>query len=215
MLSKIPPDANVEVKPVSWRHSLGVPAKGPISGAGRHDSSSQFRARLAEQEQQVRQAHDAGFRAGEAAARQSLDAEVRTVVERLAGAIADAAATRGDTIRRAETDMVRLSVEIARRILHRELTVDAGALEGLVKAALEKLQSQEVYRVRVHPDQERIVRSCLDQLGRGRSVEVIGDPVQLKGGAVFEVASGSLDASVETQLSEIERGLTDQLETRR
>ncbi|HUI55973.1 MAG TPA: FliH/SctL family protein [Bryobacteraceae bacterium] len=215
MLSKVPPDATVEVRPVSWRYSHGVPAKGSLSGTGKHDEVSQLRAKLAEHEQQVRQAHDAGFRAGEIAGRQNLEAEVRTVIERLAAAIADIAATRAETIRRAEADMVRLSVEIARRILHRELTVDAAAVKGLISAALQKLQSQEVYRVRVHPDQEKAVRSCLDQLGRGQSVEVISDPVQLKGGAVFEVASGSLDASVETQLSEIERGLTDQLETRR
>ena len=58
------------------------------------------------------------------------------------------------------------------------------------------------------------MRSCLQQIGRGPSIEVISDPVQLPGSAVFEVVSGALDASVDTQLAEIERGLTDQLEAR-
>ena len=117
------------------------------------------------------------------------------------------AATRAETIRRAEADTVRLSIEIARRVLHRELSVDGSALEALIKAALEKLQAQEVYRVRVHPDQEKLVRACLDQTGRGQAIEVVGDPVQPRGGAVFEISRGALDASVETQLAEIERGL--------
>jgi flagellar biosynthesis/type III secretory pathway protein FliH len=43
---------------------------------------------------------------------------------------------------------------------------------------------------------------------------VISDPVQREGGAVFEIGRGSLDASVETQLAEIERGLIDKLEAR-
>jgi flagellar assembly protein FliH len=139
---------------------------------------------------------------------------VQETVERLAATISELAATRGDAIRRAEADTVRLSIEIARRVLHRELSIDTSALESLIKAALQKLQSQEVYRVRVHPDQEKIVRNCLDQIGRSPAVEVVNDPVQPRGGAVFEIARGSLDASVETQLREIERGLIDRLDAR-
>jgi flagellar biosynthesis/type III secretory pathway protein FliH len=44
---------------------------------------------------------------------------------------------------------------------------------------------------------------------------VIHDPSQQQGGAVFEISRGALDASVETQLREIECGLTDQLEARK
>jgi flagellar assembly protein FliH len=121
---------------------------------------------------------------------------------------------RAETIRRAEGDTVRLAIEIARRVLHRELSIDGSALEALIKAALEKLQSQEAYRVRVHPDQEKVVRACLDRTGRGQAIAVVGDPMQPQGGAVFEISRGSLDASVETQLAEIERGLIDQLEAR-
>jgi flagellar biosynthesis/type III secretory pathway protein FliH len=56
------------------------------------------------------------------------------------------------------------------------------------------------------------VQTCLDEIGRGQSIQVVSDPVQPKGGVVFELSSGLLDASVDTQLAEIERGLTDQLE---
>ena len=161
-----------------------------------------------------RQAYDAGFRAGGDAARQAAEAPVAATLRRLGDTIAELAATRAETIRRAEADTVRLALEIARRVLHRELSVDASALEALIHAALEKLQNQEVYRVRVHPSQEKVVKSCLDQSGRGQSIAVIADPVQREGGAVFEISRGSLDASLETQLAEIERGLIDKLEAR-
>ena len=49
----------------------------------------------------------------------------------------------------AEEDVVELALAIARRILHRELTVAPEALLGLVKAALEKIEAREVHRVRV------------------------------------------------------------------
>ena len=169
----------------------------------------------AELESKSRQAYEAGFRAGEESARQALEAGVRETMQHLADALADLAGTRTETIHRAEADTVRLSIEIARRVLHRELSVDGSALEALVKAALDKLQAQEVYRVRVHPDQEKPVRACLDQTGRGQAIAVVGDPLQPQGGVVFEISRGALDASVETQLAEIERGLIDKLELRK
>jgi len=218
MLSKVLKGADAKLASVPWR-VLAVPAV-PLANAemaGAHDAEiPQLRARIAELETAVdiksRQAHAAGVRAGDELARQKLESGVQETIRQLAGIIAEVAQTRAETIRRAEADTVRLAIEIARRVLHRELSVDGSALEALTRAALEKLQGQEVYRVRIHPDQEKLMRSCLDQTGRGQSVEVISDAAQPKGGAVFEINRGSLDASVGTQLAEIEHGLIDQLE---
>jgi flagellar assembly protein FliH len=217
MLSKVLKDAEVETAPVPWRRFTVSPAPAAKPDTAADDGEiAQLRARIAELEAAVetksRQSYTAGIRAGEESARQSLESDVREAVQRLAATAAELAETRAETIRRAEADTVRLSIEIARRVLHREISVDGSALEALIKAALEKLQAQEVYRVHVHPDQEKLVRACLDQTGRGQSIVVVSDPAQPEGGAVFEISRGSLDASVGTQLAEIERGLIDQLE---
>lgn len=165
-------------------------------------------------EQRVHESWQEGFDAGETAARQRLESEFRAGMEKLASTIAEVAELRFETIRRAEADLVRLSIEIARRVLHRELAVDSSALEALIKAALEKLRQQEVYRVRVCPGEEPLMRSCLERAGRDQAVEVISDPSQMRGGAFFEISRGALDASMETQLREIERSLIGELEMR-
>jgi len=178
----------------------------------------QLRAALAElalqAKEQAKQAYDAGRAAGEAAARERLEAPIRGLAEKLGAAATEVVQTRADVLHRAEADAVRLAVEIARRILHRELATDASALDSLMRAALEKLQTQEVYRVRVHPGQERLLKACLEQAGRSQGVSVIGDPAQPEGSALFEVSGGALDASVDTQVREIERALMDQIEGR-
>jgi len=223
MLSKLLTDAAVDIRPLVLRRyalsSAGNDGADPSpDNDAPSDVISKLRAAVSDltirSSEQARQAHDAGYRAGEAAAKHRFEAEVRSIVEKLGAAAADVAETRAQVIRRAEADTVRLAVEIARRALHRELSTDVSAVESLVKAALQKLQSQEVYRVRVHPDQEALVKTCLEQAGRSQGVEVIGDPLQSRGGVLFEIAGGVLDASVETQVSEIERGLTEQLKTR-
>jgi flagellar assembly protein FliH len=162
----------------------------------------------------TKDAQDQGFRAGEMAARRSLEAELRETVSALAKKIAEIAAQGPEIIRRAEADTVRLAIEIARRVLHREITVDPSALSALVGAALEKLRNQEIHCVRIHPDLEKLLKSSLEQFGRSAAIEVLPDPALPRGGVTFEISRGSLDASVDTQLREIERGLVDEIRTR-
>lgn len=226
MLSKVLTDSGVATAPLVWRgraprHVPPTPPSEPVAAVAPppvsdeivhlRDTVGQLNAQI---EQQTREAFEAGLRAGETAARERLEASVQHTIAQLAGAISEIASLRAETIHRAEVDTVRLAVEIARRVLHREITVDTSALSALVKAALQKLQTQEVYRVRVHPDQAKVVRACLDEMGRSQTIEIVQDASQAQGGAVFEVTRGGLDASVETQLREIECGLTDQLEGR-
>jgi flagellar assembly protein FliH len=210
-LSRIVSAPEADVRPMVWR---GGPAR-----VRRPEQQSPAVATIgpeleAQIQQQVRLAFESGLREGEAAARQKLEGQVRELTQQLAGAVADVVASRDEALRRAEEDIVRLSMEIARRIMHREVSVDPSALGGLIRAALEKLSAQQVHRVRIHPDQEAVMRMCLEEIGRSTDIEVVADPAQPRGGAVFESSRGSLDASVDTQLREIERGLTDQLQKR-
>ena len=161
-------------------------------------------------EQRVHEAHAAGVREGEASGQKRAAAEIQPVIARLCRSIEDICSLRARMRGEAERDLVRLALAIARRILGRELVVDPDAIHGLVLGALEKLKSQEISRVRVHPAQEEAVRECLRETVTS-AVEVIADPACETGTVVLETERGSLDASVESQLREIERGLTDRL----
>ena|SRR5690242_10388105 len=220
-LSRVLPHPESEVQPVTWRTggaeagAAAAPRKvQPPPDAARPAPAAPSAEFEAQVHQQLQVAFESGVREGEAAARQKLEGEIRRAVEQLAVAAAEVASSRAEAIRRAEADIVRLSIEIARRILHRELSVDPAALGALVRAALEKLAAQQICRVRVHPDQEQLVRTTLTQLGRGADIEIATDAAQPRGGALFETENGSLDASVETQLREIERGFADRLQER-
>jgi flagellar assembly protein FliH len=221
MLCSVYDENEVEIGEVPWRQKNPLPAaslRPQPPDTGTSEEIAQLRLKLEEAnalaERRAKEAWENGLRAGEAAARKSLDAQVRSSVELLAKTVAEVSSTRSEIIRRAEADTVRLAIAIARRVLHRELSVDSSALAALIGAALAKLQTQEVYRVRVHPDQEALMRACLEQAGRGSAVEIVVDRAQSKGGASFEINRGTLDASVDTQLREIENGLVDELRRR-
>ncbi len=203
------------VEPVPWRNGAHagraiVHKDGALPNSAHVQASAELQASI---EQQVQGAFDAGLREGESAARRQMEAELRRAVEQFGQAAAEVAAFRRDAVRHAEAQILQLSIEIARRIMHRELSFDSSALAAPIKAALEKLGSQEMGRVRVHPSQEEFVRSVLEQSGRS-PLEVLGDPSQPLGAVIFEGPRGSLDASLETQLLEIERTLAHLLEER-
>jgi flagellar assembly protein FliH len=168
-----------------------------------------------EWQRRVAEARAAGLREGETTGRSRAVAQLQPVLERLARTIDELAALRPRLRREAEADMVKLAIAIARRVVRRELGVDPEALHGLVLGALEKLQIQEVSRVRVHPSQAAAVAALLRERSSGSAIEVVPDHSGDPGAAVFETARGNLDASVESQLGEIERGLADTLRRQR
>ncbi len=165
-----------------------------------------------EMEKHVREAHEAGFREGELAGKAQAEDQVRAAVERLAESIAGIDEYRTRLYRQTEVDAVRLSIAIARRVLRRELTVDPSAIEGLVSAALQRLQSQDSCRVKMHPDFIPALSAAIERMGMSAKVEVVADAAQEPGAAIFEMPRGNLDASIDSQLKEIERGLADRFQ---
>jgi len=181
-----------------------MPAPSPTPGPIAEELERQWQTR-------VQEAHRAGITEGEILGKQRAAATIEPVIARLSQAIAELAQMRARLRKEAEGDTVKLALAIARRVLRREVTVDPDALHGLLRAALERLQGQEISRVRVHPSQAGPVSVYLEKTGCGRVVDVVADPSREPGDAIFETPRGNLDVSVESQLREIERGLTDRL----
>lgn len=150
-----------------------------------------------------------GLEEGKAAARREAAESVEAMTLKLARTIEELVGLRSRFRHEAEEDVVALSLAIARRVLHRELTVAPEALLGLIKAALEKMELREVHRVRVARPDAPMVAQYLEKMGLPRPIEVIPDPGLQRGSAILDSSRGSLDASVETQLAEIERGFAD------
>lgn len=158
------------------------------------------------------QARRDAYAEGLAAGRQQAEEQFRPALQGLAETLATLARLRESIREETTRDLVRLATSIAARVIHREVAVDPDALAGLIQAAFSKLQSREINRVRVHPTLEGLVRKLLEQSGAPKNLILMADPNLKPAEVFFETSQGILDASVETQLREIERGLIDKLE---
>lgn len=212
----------VSTEPAAWRRvssseaigseavSASVPSDRPAEMGYISEPSQPGGSKGADDlEQRLSAAQRQGFDEGQAAARQSLAGQVEAMQLKLARSIEELTGLRLRHRREAEKDVVALALAVARRILHRELTVSPEALLGLVKAALDKMEAREVHQVRVSRQDGAMLRQFFEQMGLPQRVEVIADPGLVPGAVIIESGRGLLDASVDTQLAEIERGFAD------
>jgi flagellar assembly protein FliH len=154
-----------------------------------------------------RQAFAEGRQAGEQQAR----GEMEPILARLSAGLGEIAELRSNLRLRAERDVVSLAILIARRVLHREIGVDQDALTAIARVAFDRLARADSYRVRVHPRFADAIRAALPASTRGH-VEIIPDSNCALGALIIQTPEGSIDASIDTQLAEIERGLADRLQ---
>jgi len=104
---------------------------------------------------------------------------------------------------RAEVEALDLAVEMARRILDRELRLDpAAAVEG-TRSALQAAGRWRSVRVRLHPDglaQLRAGAPALPAAEGGGGLELVADPSLQPGDVVVETEAGQVDGRIDSRL---------------
>jgi len=110
----------------------------------------------------------------------------------------------------AESQVVKLAIAIARRVLAREVNADEMHLAAIVRAALARVHdgSASTLRVRVG---EQAQWEALFAGGRDGAVTVLGDAHLEAGECLLETDIGNVELGVQVQLAEIERGFGDLL----
>jgi flagellar assembly protein FliH len=198
-------------EPIEWGKLKPPPAN--VKPASSDEQTAKLQAQLAQLQQrheaEVASAYQRGYSEGETHAKAGPAAEMRTAIERMAQSVRELTQLRPRLRRDAEGDVVRLALAIARRVLRREMSVDPSAMQALAQVALQKIGRQEISLIRVHPDQASAIRLAIESAGV--RAEVVSEVTRESGSLIFETNQGLLDASVNAQLEEIERGLTDRL----
>lgn len=199
--------------PITWRVAESAPASVLARSLPAEplivSTSNEEQQRLEERLQQAyAQGRAAGQQEGAAEASRRLDPAIQS----FQAAVEQLAQMRARLRRESERDLIQLALAIARRILHRELSLDPAALEGIASAALARLEARELHRIRVAPQSARVLQQFRERLRLPARVEIVEDSGLPPGSILFETTRGELDASVDTQLAEIERGLTDLVE---
>jgi flagellar biosynthesis/type III secretory pathway protein FliH len=146
---------------------------------------------------------EAARREGERAGREAGLAQASATI-----AAAAAAAARREAA--AESDLRRLAVRIAEKLLGRELALSPGAVVDVVRAALAEAAGRRELLVRVHPEDLEAVAAARARLAAAlapATLAVRADPGVSRGGCLVDTEVGTIDARLEVQLAAIEQAL--------
>jgi len=207
-----------DAQPIQWRHQgqargqvAALPAGAKTQGSGNSDSPPVDAERV---KQLTAQAYQQGLAAGEAVGAQKAQARLEPVLASFTNMVAELTGSQKKLRAEAEEAAVALAIQVARRVLHREIEADPEALLGLVKAAFQKCDARATQGLRVSPQDADAIRENQARLHLPPGLEIMADRSLPRGSAIFETSRGDLDGSVDTQLMEIERGFADVLKRR-
>jgi flagellar assembly protein FliH len=190
--------------------------KAPLGGERRQENIEAIRRTL-ETEFQAREKHarEEGIKEGQSAVRAEVAREIAAFRDASATSLIQFGADRENYFHRVEGQVVKLALAIARKILHREAQLDPLLLAGVVRVALEEVSSASMVRLYVHPDQVQTWQEFLDrQIDLRQKPDILADAGIVEGQCRIESSIGSADLSIESQLTEIERGFFDLLAQR-
>lgn len=215
MSSRILPAGQAQFQPLQWQSLDQQPDSArpeyPLR-ASQEATDAVWEAEVERLQAQVAQSFEAGVAEGLRRGEVEFSSDRSELLGRLLAGISHLGKLRASMQQEAEQDLVRLSLAIARRVLRREVSIDSSALLGIVRAALERLNSCEIRKIKTHPALVEQIRLLLKERAELQRFEIEADSTLQPGDLVFETNRGVLDSSIDTQLREIETGLVDQLE---
>jgi len=160
-----------------------------------------------------------GHHEGKVAARRAAEAEVhaeweerkaalRAEMELIGTQIAEA---RERLWQRQESEMVALSLAIARKVVKTEVQQNPDVIRQVIANAIRRVTDKESLRIRVSIADSFAVKEMredlLEVIDGLRHLEIIDDRRVTDGGCVIETNAGTIDAIMETQLGEVASAL--------
>lgn len=105
----------------------------------------------------------------------------------------------------AESQVVKLALAVARKVLQHEASTDGLYLRSSVKAALARVQDGTTTTLRV-PEREFVDWTAMFLQAGAERVQVVIDEQMKAGECVLETKVGTIEFGLEVQLGEVERG---------
>jgi flagellar assembly protein FliH len=167
--------------------------------AGRAAAQSEAQSTIAAAEQRAAAAER---RAGEAEAtiRAQYEERLGVALSALERATAELIGLHRQLVQEAETDIVRLALRIASRLLRREVEDDPTWMEPVLAEALGKVPDKRGIAVRMHPSDAEVAterkRLIMEQVPGLERVEFFGDEALPRGACVIASQGTRLDASL-------------------
>ncbi|NQX46173.1 flagellar assembly protein FliH [Paenibacillus tritici] len=152
-----------------------------------------------------------GYQEGLAQAEQEMSRRLAEMMEEARTVLQEAYRAKDVIIQEAEPFLVELSCSIAEKIVDRQLTVEPQFAMDLIRKNLARKREQGLISLCVSPAQFAFVNAAREELSLAvdsqAELQILPDSTVRDQGCVIRSSFGSIDARVDTQLSEIKKEL--------
>ncbi len=156
---------------------------------------------------QEREIFAKAFAEGERAGAAAAQAQSVALAKQLTHSLEDLTRVRSEMIRHTEKQMVQLALAVARRVVHREVSLDPNLLLAMMRVALDRLSDAARVTVRLHPADHQGAVAALAGQDSHAHVTLSADPRIPRGGCRVESDYGDIEAGVDGQIQEVARAL--------
>lgn len=162
-------------------------------------------------EKHQEEGHQQGYQSGVMQAQQEVRAEWEHNLEEASTILKDAYRTREQIIQEAEPFIVELSCSIAEKIIGKQLSLEPEMVLDIITRTLSRRREQGEITLCVSPANLSFVQAAREELNATidsqAELVIIPDSSVKDEGCVIRSMFGSIDARIDTQLSEIKREL--------
>jgi flagellar assembly protein FliH len=152
-----------------------------------------------------------GHKQGLAEAKDELADRAEELIDLTEKVLRELSTARAELLHRGRCEMLDFALDLAAKIVGRVAARDAGAARENLRKALELADCAQELCVKVNPSQLDDLRASVpkftEALGRTGEVRLVGDAEVSPGGVKLFSPQGEIDATIETQLSNIVEAL--------
>jgi len=153
---------------------------------------------------------DKGYYDGLEKGKNEIENNYKNLIDTLKNIVENAKTEKQKLINNAENDIVALSVDIAKKIVHQEISTKKEILVEIVKEAIKRIEDKEKIIIYANPEDIELIKSRrneFQQIVDTDELHIMPDELLEKGECKIESNSEIIDTDLNYQFSEIKKKL--------
>jgi flagellar biosynthesis/type III secretory pathway protein FliH len=152
-------------------------------------------------------AFENGLVQGERAGLEIAEEKAESVRKQFAETILEINKFRSLLYTQVERDVVKLAMDIARKIIHREIKEDPDYIRTMMHIALDRVAEKSAITIHLNPEDHSYLleHHAESSYAEGQDITLLPDKSIGRGGCYIETGCGDIDARIEEKFQEVER----------
>jgi flagellar assembly protein FliH len=153
-----------------------------------------------------RAAFDSGYLQGQKSGKELAEQKLEAATLKYSEALQEVSSLKDVLRTQVEREVVKLAVEVAKKIVYREIRIDPAIIQTLVRVALSHVADKSSVTIHLSPVDYTYLLKQRPELAQaeGKDIAYLADNSIEQGGCLIRTECGDIDARIEEKFREVE-----------